>query len=104
MVLHLALFRWRRGVTGADVEALAEDLRAFRQELGPLLIDYRFGSDLGLRPGNGDFAVVALVASADDVPVYLDHPAHKDLLARRLGAMTETRLAVQLEVGQQLVV
>lgn len=100
MVLHLAVFRWRPGVTGDDVEALAEDLRSFRQELGPLLVGYRFGPDLGLRAGNGDFAVAALVVSADDIPLYLDHPAHKDLLARRLGAMTETRMAVQIDVGQ----
>jgi hypothetical protein len=104
MVLHLAVFRWRPGVTDDDVEALAEDLLAFRQQLGPLLVGYHFGPDLGLRPGNGDYAVAALVGSAGDIALYLDHPAHKDLFARRLGAMTEARLAVQIDVGQASVI
>ena len=104
MILHVVTFRWRDGVTNEDVDALVTDLDAFRQTVGALLVDYRFGRDLGLRPGNGDFAVVALVGSPDDLRAYLDHPAHKELVARRLGPMTETRLATQIEVAEPRII
>ncbi|MGA2529547.1 MAG: Dabb family protein [Acidimicrobiales bacterium] len=98
VILHVVTFRWHQTVTTEDVEALSSDLRAFRQTAGALLVDYHFGPDLELRHGNGDFAVVALLASPGDLAAYLDHPLHKELVARRLGPMTETRLAVQIEV------
>ncbi len=104
MILHVVTFRWRDGVTNEDVDALIADLDTFRHTVEPLLVDYRFGRDLGLRPGNGDFAVVALVGSPEDLDAYLDHPAHKDLVARRLGPMTESRLATQIEVARPRVI
>ncbi len=99
MILHVVTFRWKEGVADADVAALCEDIERFRQKVGSLL-DYRYGSDLGLREGNGDFAVAALVASPEGLEEYLDHPAHLELLANRLGPMIETRLAVQMEVPE----
>jgi hypothetical protein len=100
VILHVVTFRWKPGVGDADVAALCEDLERFRSKVGSLL-DYRYGADLGLREGNGDFAVVALVASPEGLRDYLDHPAHLELLADRLGPMIETRLAVQIEVAER---
>jgi hypothetical protein len=94
MILHLAVFRWNDDVTPDDVAAVEEELAAFRPKV-PEILDYHFGADLGLREGNGDFAVLALVATPDDLNAYLDHPAHKELAARVLAPRIASRLALQ---------
>ena len=101
MIAHIVTFRWRSEVAEEDVAALLDDLAAFRARV-PSLLDYRYGADLGLREGTGDFAIVATVASPEALHAYLDHPAHHELLRRRLGAMVETRLAVQIALDAPL--
>lgn len=96
MITHVVTFRWREGVGPKDVSALCADLDAFRARV-PAILSYRYGADLKLRAGNGDFAIIATVADAEHLASYLDHPAHHELIAKRLGAMVETRLAVQFE-------
>ena len=97
MILHLVAFRWKEGVTSAAVAHLCEELAAFRQQVDCIL-DYRFGPDLGLRQGNADFGLAALVATPEAIAEYLDHPAHKDLFSRVIAPMCESRTAVQIEV------
>ncbi|HTT88754.1 MAG TPA: Dabb family protein [Acidimicrobiales bacterium] len=98
MVLHLALFRWKEEVTPDAVAHLCDELAAFRRQVDCIL-DYHFGPDLGLRQGNADFGVAALLGSAERVPEYLDHPAHKELFTRVIAPMCESRTAVQIEVA-----
>lgn len=97
MILHLALFHWKAEVTAADVEKLCEELANFRPKVDCIL-DYQFGPDLGLRPGNADFGVAALLESPAQLPDYLDCPAHKELVSQVIAPMTESRTALQLEV------
>jgi hypothetical protein len=97
MILHLAVFRWKEGVTADAVAHLCDELAAFRKQVD-CIVDYRFGPDLRLRQGNGDFGVAATVESPDAVAEYLDHPAHKELFNRVIAPMCESRTAVQLEV------
>ena len=97
MILHLVAFRWKEGVTPAAVADLCQELAAFRQQVDCIL-DYRFGPDLGLRQGNADFGLAALVANPEAIAEYLDHPAHKDLFSRVIAPMCESRTAVQIEV------
>lgn len=96
MITHVVTFRWKPGIRASDVAALCADLDAFRAEV-PAILSYDYGADLQLRDGNGDFAIIATVADAEHLAGYLDHPAHHRLIAERLGAMIETRLAVQFE-------
>lgn len=101
MILHVVTFAWQDAVTPEDVTALVADLEEFRAEM-PMLLDYRYGADLGLRAGNGDFAIVATVVSPEALREYLDAPAHRELLEKRLGGMFRTRLAVQIAVDAPL--
>ncbi|HUZ21852.1 MAG TPA: Dabb family protein [Acidimicrobiales bacterium] len=97
MILHMALFRWNEDVQPDDVAAVEAELAAFRPKV-PQILDYHFGADLGLRDGNGDFAVLALVATPDDLHAYLDDPAHKELTARVLAPRIASRLALQVNL------
>ena len=99
MILHLAVFRWKEGVTPDDVARLCEELAAFRTRID-CIIDYQFGADLGLRQGNADFGVAALVESPGAIAEYLDHPAHKELVSTVIAPMSESRTAVQIEVAR----
>lgn len=97
MIWHVVTFEWRPEVSAEQVEALVEALARFRAEI-PVLVDYRYGPDLGLRENNGDFAIVAVLASADDLPAYLDDPAHHALVRDFIAPLSARRLAVQIAV------
>jgi Stress responsive A/B Barrel Domain len=97
VILHLVVFRWKEGVSSEDVARLCDELAAFRKRVD-CIVDYHFGPDLGLRQGNGDFGLAALVEDAGAVAEYLDHPAHKELFSRVIAPMCESRTAVQIEV------
>ncbi len=97
MILHLAEFNWKDDVSAEDVAQLCEALVAFRRRVDGI-VDYHFGSDLGLRPGNADFGIVAVVESPEALHGYLDHPAHQELYKKVLGPMIASRTAVQIMV------
>ena len=65
--------------------------------LVPSLRDYRLGANLGLNPGNFEFAVAA---DFDDVAGYLayrDHPSHRAIVAEFIQPIVAERAAVQYE-------
>jgi hypothetical protein len=101
VILHLATFRWKDGISSSDVAHLCEELAVFRQKID-CLAGYHFGPDLGLRDGNADFGIAALVVSREDLMGYLEHPAHHELVGQVLGPMFASRQAVQIEVAQSL--
>jgi len=97
MILHLVTFRWKETVTPESVVRLCYELATFRRQMD-CIVDYRFGPDLGLRQGNADFGVAALLESPAAIGEYLDHPSHKELFNRVIAPMCESRTAVQIEV------
>ncbi len=99
MIWHVVTFEWQDSVTASDVTERERDLARFRDELD-VLVDYRYGPDLNLRENTGDFAIVAVLRSPEDLPLYLDHPAHARLVSERLGPMIKRRCAVQIAVEQ----
>lgn len=103
MIVHLVTFRWKDEVSADDVARLCDELVAFRRRVDGI-VDYRFGSDLGLRPGNADFGIVAVVESSEALQGYLDHPAHQELYKRVIGPMVASRTAVQIAVEGALAV
>ncbi|GAA5156465.1 hypothetical protein GCM10023214_14010 [Amycolatopsis dongchuanensis] len=94
MYHHVVAFRMKPGVTAAEVAVLAKELRELAGTL-PGVVSYACGADLGLRAGNGDFAVTAAFDSEDALRDYLNHPEHKDIIARHVTAMVAERHGVQ---------
>lgn len=93
-VFHVAVFTWKEGTSVDHVADFMNALTELRSQL-PMLISYDFGSDLGLRDGNGEFAVVAQMATAEDVIAYLDHPLHQELVKTYVLPHAAERRAVQ---------
>lgn len=91
---HVVLFRWRDGVTPAEVAAVADGLAAL-----PAAIDtiraYRYGPDAGINTGNHDYVVVADFADEAGYLTYRDHPAHQAVIAERIAPVVAERAAVQ---------
>jgi hypothetical protein len=101
MILHLVSFRWKEDVSSNDVAHLSEELAVFRQKVD-CLVGYHFGPDLGLRQGNADYGIAAVVASPEALVEYLEHPAHHELVGQVIGPMTASRQAVQIEIAEPL--
>ena len=96
MLWHAVTYRFKDSVGEAEVAELVARL----EEL-PAAIDsihsYRFGSDLGLTEGAGDFAVVAEFDDVDGWRTYRDHPRHRAVV-ELIGTMIEARTPVQFEL------
>jgi hypothetical protein len=98
MIMHLATFVWRDGVTAEQVEPFSAALATLPAQI-PQLRRYVYGRDLGLRPGNGDFGVCALVDDRAGLLAYLDHPEHQRAVRELALPFAERRTAVQIDAG-----
>jgi hypothetical protein len=96
MIRHVVLFRWTPEATAEQKRRVAEELSRL-PALVPSLRDYRLGANLGLNPGNFDFAVAADFDDADGYLAYRDHPAHRAIATEFIQPIVTERAAVQYE-------
>ncbi|MBW0102650.1 Dabb family protein [Pseudonocardia sp. KRD291] len=75
MLVHCLTLRFTSTATDAEIEAFRSALAALPDELD-FPVHIRQGRDLGERPTNADYGVVAEFGSAEDFRTYLAHPAH----------------------------
>ncbi len=96
MVRHLALFKFRPGLSEA---ALAEIAAAVEEFLSGYqgLVHAVHGADLKLREGNFDYAVSVDFESTEDYLAYASNPAHLEMIAKHLTPNMVARSALQLE-------
>ena len=96
MLCHAVTFRFLDSVGDDEVAAFVA-----RLEQVPDRIDtvrwYRFGADLGLTPGAGNFAIVAVFDDVAGWRAYRDHPLHREVV-ELAETMVEDRTQVQFEV------
>jgi len=95
--MHLATFTWQDGVTAQQVEEVSGALSKLPGHI-PQIRGYQFGPDLGLRQGNADYGVCALVDTEADVSAYLDHPEHLRVVQQVIAPIRAQRMAVQVRV------
>ena len=98
MILHVVTFTLRDDVTDPQLDAVDAALAELPARIAALR-SYSHGRDLGLRSGNGHYAVVALVDNAEGLVGYLDHPDHVRAVQTHLQPLLVTRQAVQIETG-----
>jgi len=96
--MHLVTFVWNEGVSPEQVDELSDELSRLPKAI-PELRAYHFGRDLGLRPGNGDYGVCAVVETPEGIAAYLDHPEHRRVVTERISQMAARRSAVQIQVA-----
>jgi hypothetical protein len=96
MIRHVVMMRWAAGATAEQQQRVATELGRL-PALVPSLRDYRLGADLGLNPGNFDFAVAADFDDVDGYLAYRDHPEHRAIVAEFIQPIVAERAAVQFE-------
>lgn len=96
-VRHVVMFRWNDGV-GDDHAAAVDAALARLPALIPEIVDYRFGTDVGVNDGNFDYAVTADFASVDDYVTYRDHPDHREVVTGLVLPNVSDRAAVQFPI------
>lgn len=97
MLRHVVMFIWKDGVDDAHVAELGAGLDDLARTI-PEIAAYRHGADLGINPGNSDYAVVGDFATEQDYLTYRDHPRHRDLIERLIAPHISGRAAVQFRI------
>jgi hypothetical protein len=93
MLIHCLTLRFTRTATEAEIEAFRTALAALPDELD-FIVRIRQGRDLGERPTNADYGVVAEFESAEDFHAYLTHPAHLALPRSHVESMQSVQFMV----------
>ena len=96
MIRHVALFRWTEEATEEQKQRVAAEV-ARLPALVPSLRAFHIGSDLGVNPGNFDFAVAADFDDVDGYLAYRDHPEHRAMISQFILPVAAQRAAVQYE-------
>jgi Stress responsive A/B Barrel Domain len=96
MIRHVVLMRWTEESTEEQKQRVADEL-ARLPSLVPSLRAFRVGSDLGINPGNFDFAVAADFDDVDGYLSYRDHPEHRAMISQFVLPVAAQRVAVQYE-------
>ena len=95
MILHAVMFTWKSGVTSRQVDALTTAIHALRGSI-PGLISIQGGPDLGLRPGNPDYLLVATFETEHAWHTYQAHPLHQELVADMIEPILSHRQSMQI--------
>ena len=90
------MFRWTPEATQEQKQRVTTEL-ARLPALVPSLRAYRLGADLGLNPGNFDYALTADFDDADGYLAYRDHPEHRAIVTEFIQPILTERAAVQYE-------
>lgn len=94
----MATFVWRAGVTTEDVEPFMDALAELPAQI-PELRRFVFGPDLGLREGNGDFGVWAVLDGPEAFAAYVANESHQRAVRDLAMPFAERRTAVQIDAG-----
>ncbi|HEX5635286.1 MAG TPA: Dabb family protein [Gemmatimonadales bacterium] len=97
MIHHIVLFRFRDGVTPAQLDAARDALQGLAGRV-PEVRRIAFGPNQA--PGSEEWPWVLVVVVDDMAAVqrYLDHPAHQDAVKHAIVPIRAARLAVDVEV------
>jgi hypothetical protein len=95
MFRHVVVFRFKPGTSDQQVDAIERGLAGLPGRL-PEMRSYTYGRDLGMREGNGDFAVVAEFDDEAAWLVYQSDEEHRRVIEQLIVPVTAERHAVQL--------
>ena len=94
MIFHAVMFTWKSGVTPRQVDELTSAIHAMRGSI-PGLVSIQGGPDLGLRPGNPDYFLLATFEDEGAWRTYQAHPLHKALVADMIEPILSHRQSMQ---------
>lgn len=96
MFVHMVSFHWKPGTTPDDVAAMAAALASLPAAI-PSIVSFAYGADFGVRDGNGDYGVMAII-DASDPAAYLNHPAHVAVATESIFPNVASKHSIQFPV------
>ncbi|KLL97313.1 MULTISPECIES: Dabb family protein [Rhodococcus] len=96
MLHHVVTFTWKKDITDEQVESFHKALDAISASI-PQVVEFRYGRDLALKPGIGDYAISAIFEDVPAFRAYLAHPDHVRLVEEFISVMSESYSSIQFE-------
>ncbi|MCK8675325.1 Dabb family protein [Rhodococcus sp. HM1] len=96
MLHHVVTFIWKKDITDERIESFDNALDAISTSI-PEVVEFRYGRDLGLKPGIGDYAISAIFEDVPGFRAYLAHPDHVRLVEEFISVMAESYSSIQFE-------
>ncbi|REE77605.1 stress responsive alpha/beta barrel protein [Rhodococcus wratislaviensis] len=100
MLNHVVTFKWKQDISDEHIQSFHEALSAVSENV-PEVVEYRYGRDLALKPGSGDYAISATFEDVPDFRTYLAHPDHVRLVQEFISVMAESYSSVQIEFASR---
>ena len=97
MIRHVAVFRFKDGVTEATIDDIDATL-ATLPSIIPEIISFSSGRNANVTDGAWDYAVVADFASPEDYLIYAANPQHVDMVQNIVGPLVLETSRTQFEV------
>ena len=98
MIRHIVLFRWKDGVTDANIAAVRSSLDGLPAAI-PVIRTYVHGPDLRLGDGSWDYAIAADFDDAEAWEVYDADAEHGRIRADIIRPLIAERAAVRIDLG-----
>lgn len=95
MIRHVAMFRFKPGITQEQREA-ARDALASNAVHCPTVRAYTVGLDLGRKPANWDMVLVADFDDREGLEAYSNHP-HHNKIAKLNDAVTQSDISARVQ-------
>ena len=96
-IVHIVTLTWKESVQPSQIVTYANLLRELSSRVEGVCW-FSCGSDMGLRNGNADFAVVAFFENETAFRRYLEDPLHLEIIRDYASKMVITRTTAQLRV------
>ncbi|GMR02722.1 MAG: hypothetical protein BMS9Abin20_1068 [Acidimicrobiia bacterium] len=97
MIRHVALFRFKEGVTDETIDHI-DDVLATLPDIVDEIVTFASGRDVGITDGAWDYAVVSDFASVEDYRTYASNPDHVDMVKNVVGPNVAEAARVQFTV------
>ncbi|EID81421.1 hypothetical protein W59_03141 [Rhodococcus opacus RKJ300 = JCM 13270] len=94
MLIHVVTFTFKPSISTSEIDEFQEDFKFFVDQI-PYARNVRHGIDLGTRPNNASYALLAHFQDEADFQQYLDHPLHKELIQSTIVPKCESWLGTQ---------
>jgi Stress responsive A/B Barrel Domain len=98
MIRHIVLFRWKEGVTDADIASVQTSLDGLPPAI-PAIRTYVHGPDLRIGEGSWDYGIVADFDDADAWQIYDADTEHSRVRAEIIRPLIAERATVRIDLG-----
>lgn len=98
MLVHVVAFTFKESTSAAEIEEFHSVMSSFTARV-PYLRAAQNGVDIGERPNNAGYGLVAQFDNSADFNAYLSHPLHVELAQSAIAPICESWSSTQFLVN-----